>query len=56
LSKLEWSKLTESERQLEDAAGIVSIQRDDLDIDYIEKWATTLGLQAQWRRVRALAG
>jgi hypothetical protein len=56
LSKLEWSKLTESERQLEDAAGIVAIQRGDLDIDYIEKWATTLGLNAQWQKVRALAG
>ena len=56
LSKLEWSKLTESERQREDAAGIVSIQRDDLDTDYIEKWASELGLKAQWQKVRALAG
>lgn len=48
VSKLEWAKLTDSERQLEDAAGIVSIQGHDLDTEYIEKWSTTLDLKTQW--------
>jgi len=55
LSKLEWASATESERQLEDAAGIVAIQGDDLDTEYIEKWAATLGLTTEWQQVRALA-
>lgn len=39
------SSLTESERQLADAAGIIAIQGDRLDTEYVEKWAMTLGLQ-----------
>ena len=35
LSKLEWAKLSESERQLNDAAGIVRIQSEQLDTSYI---------------------
>jgi len=31
LSKLEWSKLSQSQRQIEDAAGILKIQRSSLN-------------------------
>ncbi|HEY6728393.1 MAG TPA: hypothetical protein VI197_30490 [Polyangiaceae bacterium] len=55
LSKLEWAKLTKSQRQLADAAGIIAIQRDDLDTEYIEKWALLLGLQELWQEARELA-
>lgn len=55
LSKLEWAKLTESERQLVDAAGIVAIQGDDLDTAYVEKWVRSLDLQPQWERAKKLA-
>ena len=47
IAKLEWAKLAESERQLEDAAGILRIQGDDLDMDYVEKWVASLGLAHQ---------
>jgi hypothetical protein len=47
LSKLEWAKLSQSERQLEDVAGILRIQKA-LDTDYIERWATQLGVLEQW--------
>jgi hypothetical protein len=56
LSKLEWAKLTKSERQLEDAAGILAIQGDDLDTAYVDRWAAALGLQVQWQEARGLAG
>lgn len=55
LSKLEWAKLAQSERQIEDAAGIMRIQGQDLDTAYIEHWAQTLGLAAQWALVKAKA-
>ena len=52
LAKLEWAKLGGSERQIEDAAGIISSQGDTLDIPYVEHWVRELGLQEQWRAVQ----
>ena len=56
LAKLEWAKLAESERQIEDAAGILRVQEGSLDRDYVRKWVAILGLEGQWRRALALAG
>lgn len=55
LAKLEWSLLGESERQLRDVAGVISIRGEKLDLDYIERWAAALGLRELWRRARDLA-
>jgi hypothetical protein len=55
LSKLEWAKTGESERQLRDAAGILRIQGDKLDVAYIEKWIESLSLEKQWLEARQLA-
>lgn len=55
ISKLEWAKHAESERQIEDAAGIIRTQRSDLDTAYIEHWAEKLGLQAHWKMAKAKA-
>ena len=52
LAKLEWAKMSDSERQLIDAAGIVRVQGGSLDIGYIERWVEELGLQQQWRAAR----
>jgi hypothetical protein len=56
IAKLEWFKIGESERQLEDAAGIIRIQGDNLDTVYVEKWVKSLELTEQWLKARALAG
>ena len=56
LSKLEWSKIGGSQRQLTDAVGILQVQRDTLDTAYIEKWVRELELQDQWAAVRDRAG
>ena len=56
LAKMEWSKIGDSERQLIDAAGVVSVQGDKLDINYIEQWVNSLGLQRQWADVQRRAG
>ncbi len=55
ISKLEWAKLADSERQIEDAAGIIRTQGHDLDTAYIENWAGKLGLQEQWSMAKAKA-
>jgi hypothetical protein len=53
IAKLEWAKLGASDRQLEDVAGILRVRGADLDLDYIERWVTDLGLAEPWLRVRA---
>jgi hypothetical protein len=52
LAKLEWAKLGESERQLRDAAGIIEIQGEKLDLEYVERWVAALDIEDQWRAVR----
>lgn len=39
LHKLYWNKITPSDRQLGDAAGIVSVQGASLDQPYMRRWA-----------------
>ena len=53
IAKLEWAKQGASDRQLEDVAGILRVRGSDLDLDYIERWITELGLAEPWRRARA---
>lgn len=55
LATLEWAKLRPFGRQIEDAAGILKVRRDRLDVPYIEKWVAELGLGAQWSQARQLA-
>ena len=56
LAKLEWAKLSGSQRQIEDAAGILRIRFNELDRNYIERWIEALGVQDQWREVWVTAG
>ena len=55
IAKLEWSRMGDSERQLEDAAGIIRMQRETLDFAYVERWVAVLGLQDQWMAVQGKA-
>lgn len=56
LAKLEWAKLTQSDRQIEDAAGIMRIQDERLDTTYLAKWVEQLGLHDEWLKAKMLAG
>jgi hypothetical protein len=57
LAKMEWAKLGESARQIEDAAAVLKSRAAALDTPYIERWVEQLGLEAQWTAVqRAAAG
>jgi len=52
LSKLEWSPSGESERQLRDAASILAVQGDELNWEYLERWALELGVTDLLAEVR----
>lgn len=56
IAKLEWSKLSQSERQIEDVAAILRLRMELLDRPYLEKWIAELGLQKEWNSARHAAG
>ncbi len=56
LSKLEWAKMSGSERQINDVAGILRTQADELDLAYVERWIAEFGLESHWTQARAAAG
>jgi hypothetical protein len=51
LSKLEWAKTGQSERQFADALGVAIVQGQRLDWEYMKRWSSTLGLQDLYRRL-----
>ena len=56
LTKLWWAKLGESERQINDAAGVIQVQGSNLNIDYVERWVAALELEQQWQKALERAG
>ncbi len=47
LHKLYWNRLTPSERQLGDAAGVYVVQSGVLDNDYLRLWAANLDVRRE---------
>jgi hypothetical protein len=47
LHKLYWNRITPSDRQLGDVAGVVQVQRGNLDERYLRHWAGRLGVAAE---------
>jgi hypothetical protein len=56
LSKLEWSKGCGSELQFKDALGVLTVQKDKLDFDYLKHWAGELGIEDALNRLLEEAG
>jgi len=56
ISKLEWARLAQSRRQIEDVAGILRMREHSLDLTYVETWVLELGLTAEWSDARRAAG
>ncbi|MFZ0861828.1 MAG: hypothetical protein WAN18_14170 [Candidatus Sulfotelmatobacter sp.] len=56
LAKLEWARLSKSERQIEDVAAILNLRWEALERSYLERWISELGLKEQWRVARRVAG
>ena len=48
IAKLEWAKRAHSQRQIEDASGILRLRWHFLDHDYLTKWIQQLGLTKEW--------
>ena len=51
LHKLVWNRMSPSDRQLGDAAGIVAVQADALDKIYLKQWAQELKLTSELERL-----
>jgi len=56
ISKLEWAKLGQSQRQVQDVSAILRVQWNDLDHAYLEKWIDWLELQNEWKAACRVAG
>jgi vacuolar-type H+-ATPase subunit D/Vma8 len=55
IAKMEWARMGESARQLEDAAKMLRVRSDQLDREYLEHWVQALKLQEQWENVQKAA-
>ncbi len=55
IAKLEWSKASHSQRQIEDVTAILRARREILDFAYIETWTRELGIGKEWSKVREAA-
>ncbi len=51
LHKLIWNQISPSDRQLGDAAGIVAVQAEALDKNYLTKWAAKLNVAHELNRL-----
>lgn len=51
LHKMVWNKISPSDRQLRDAAGVWAIQGGGLDRAYMEKWAAELGVAEELGKI-----
>jgi hypothetical protein len=51
LHKLVWNRISPSDRQLGDAAGIIAVQAGLLDNDYMRKWADELQIAGELERL-----
>jgi len=56
LSKLEWAKVSGSERQLTDATGVIAAWGDRLDWEYLDRWAEELSVSSLLAQIKAQAG
>ncbi|MES2642006.1 MAG: hypothetical protein V4850_21150 [Myxococcota bacterium] len=55
VSKMRWSKLAESDRQLNDVAGIIRVRGAALDRALISALVSRFGLEAEWARALQIA-
>jgi hypothetical protein len=53
LMKLRWAEMSGgSEKQFGDALGVYELQRESLDLPYIERWVRVLDLAELWERLK----
>lgn len=56
LKKMQYFQAGESERQFRDIAGVLSVQGDQLDREYIHHWTSELGLTEIWEAILRRVG
>ncbi len=58
LLKLEWYKEggCTSQRQWDDIAGVLEVQRDKLDFEYVKKWSAVLGINELLEKAMSESG
>ncbi|MDI9432802.1 MAG: hypothetical protein QM570_13890 [Planctomycetota bacterium] len=58
LSKLQWYQMGQgvSDRQWLDILGVIKVQGDSLDAEYLRVWAETLGVHDLWQRACSESG
>jgi hypothetical protein len=56
ISKLEWAKLAQSRRQIEDVAAVLKVRRDVLDQAYLSHWTKELDIKKEWDEAKRAAG
>jgi hypothetical protein len=52
IKKLEYYREGRSEKHLRDIAGILKTSRDEVDLEYIERWISELVLEDEWQMAR----
>jgi hypothetical protein len=56
LMKLRWAEMWGgSQKQFTDALRVYEVQHGALDLDYLNDWASRLGVESLWQRLRAEA-
>jgi hypothetical protein len=56
VQKLRWAEMSGgSEKQFTDALRVYEVQFGRLDLNYMERWAAELGLEALWTRLKSEA-
>ncbi|MEM7795881.1 MAG: hypothetical protein AAF579_15685 [Cyanobacteria bacterium P01_C01_bin.118] len=56
LNKLRWGKRSQSEKQWRDVLGVLKVQGQNLDFDYLKTWANSLELTSDLSRAMGEAG
>ncbi len=58
LQKLVWMKISqnESQKQWRDVLGVIKIQQERLDLEYLEQWSTYLNVTAQLKQALQESG
>ncbi|MBU0502535.1 MAG: hypothetical protein ABIH69_06845 [bacterium] len=52
LKKLEWHKMGQSQKHLDDIKGILRISGAKLDFKYIDEWSVKLGVRGIWQELK----
>lgn len=55
IAKLEWSKLAQSQRQIDDVAAMLRLRWESLDWPYLERWISELNLNEEWSNAKRVA-